>query len=106
MVFEILLYQLRPEVGPEAVDDLMRQARSQLLRVPQVLSVRAGKALQSDSAWPFVVALEFDTRARQVMAHDDPYWLKFTRDTMGPQVVVARMAVDYELEPGRDVRHS
>ena len=105
MVFEVLLYKLRPEADAEVVDDLMRRARTQLLRIPQVLSVRAGKALMPFSDWPFVVALEFDSRAKQAMAHDDPHWLKFTRETMGPHVQEAA-ALDYELEPGRNIKYS
>jgi hypothetical protein len=105
MVLQILLYKLRPEVEPEIVEDLMRRARTQLLRIPQVLSVRAGKEIVPFSEWPFVVALEFDTRAKQAIAHDDPFWLKFTRDTMSPHVL-EQVNLDYELEPGRNVKYS
>lgn len=105
MVLEVLLYKLRPEVQPDGVDDLMRRARSQLLRIPQVLSVRSGKEIVPFSGWPFVVALEFDTRAKQAIAHDDPVWLKFTHDTMGPHVL-EQVSLHYELEPGRDVKYS
>ena len=105
MVFEVLLYKLRPEVPPDVVDELMRRARSQLLRIPQVLSVRAGKEIVPFSDWPFVVALEFDTRAKQAIAHDDPVWLKFTHETMRPHVL-EQAALQYELEPGRNVKYS
>jgi hypothetical protein len=105
MVLEVLLYKLRPEVEPDAVDELMRRARSQLLRIPQVLSVRAGKEIAPFSEWPFAVALEFDTRAKQAIAHDDPVWLKFTHDTMGPHVR-EHLSLQYELEPGRNVKYS
>jgi hypothetical protein len=105
MVLEVLLYKLRPEADAVLLDDLMRRARSQLLRIPQVSSVRAGKEIVPDSGWPLVVALEFDNRARQAMAHDDPIWFKFTQDTMRPHVV-EHLALVYELEPGRDVKHS
>lgn len=105
MVLQILLYKLRPDVGAETVEMLMRRARTQLLRIPQVLSVRAGKEIVPFSEWPFVVALEFDTRAKQAIAHDDPFWLKFIQDTMRPHVLDER-SLDYELEPGRNVKYS
>ena len=105
MVLQLMLYKPRPETGDEAVDDLMRRARSQLLRIPQVLSVRAGKEIVASSDWPLVVALEFESRAKQAMAHDDPMWLKFTHETIGPHVA-ASCSLDYELEPGRNVKYS
>jgi len=105
MVLQLMLYKLRPQTGAEVVDDLMRRARSQLLRIPQVLSVRAGKEIAASSDWPLVVALEFENRAKQAIAHDDPIWLKFTQETIGPHVAESRL-LDYELEPGRDVKYS
>ncbi|MFN0126572.1 MAG: Dabb family protein [Verrucomicrobiales bacterium] len=105
MVFQLMLYKLRPDADAETVDSLMRRARTQLLRIPQVLSVRAGKELVPGTEWPLVVALEFDSRAKQAMAHDDPHWLKFVQETLSPHVVEARI-LDYELEPGKNIKYS
>lgn len=105
MVLQLLLYKLRPETRPEEVEELMRRARTQLLRIPQVLSVRSGKEIVPGSEWPFVVTLEFDTRNKQAIAHDDPFWLKFTHETMAPHVQ-DQLSLHYELEPGRNVKYS
>lgn len=105
MVLQVLLYKLRPEVEADTVDTLMRRARTQLLRIPQVLSVRAAKEMVPFSEWPFIVAIEFDTRAKQVIAHDDPFWLKFMQETMRPHVL-EHLSLDYELEPGKNIKYS
>ncbi len=105
MVLELMLFKLRPEAGAETADTLMRRARTQLLRVPQVLSVRAGKELAPAAGWPFAVMLEFDSRAKQSIAHDDPHWLKFMGETVQPHVL-EQLVLNYELEPGKDLKYS
>ena len=105
MVLQLSLFKLRPEVAPDQVDSLMRRARSLLLRIPQVLSVRAGKKIEPFCDWPFFLAVEFESRDKQAIGLDDPHWLKFVHDVIGPHVG-EELTLSYELEPGRDIRYS
>jgi len=105
MVLQLSLFKLRPEVSDDQVDALMRRARSQLLRIPQVLTVRSGKKIDPFCEWPFFVAIEFDSRDKQAIAIDDPMWLKFTLETLRPHIT-DELTLHYELEPGRNVKYS
>lgn len=100
-----MLFKLRPEVDDGQVDELMRRARSQLLRIPQVLTVRSGKKIEPGAKWPFFVAMEFESRDKQAIGLDDPMWLKFTLETLQP-VITEELVVNYELEPGRNIKYS
>src|SRR5882724_1697890 len=43
MIHHIVLYKLKPEVTPARVEAMMMNARMQLLKIPEVLSIKCGK---------------------------------------------------------------
>ena len=61
MVHHIVLYKLKPEVTPARVEEMMMNARMQLLKIPEVLSIKCGKRIDSHMPWPFFIALDFET---------------------------------------------
>jgi hypothetical protein len=105
MVHHVALYKLRHDLSPGTVDAMIRRTKSLLLKIPEVLSVRSGKQIEEDSEWPFFVALDFDSRAKQAMFHDDPLYLKFLLEVIEPYTTET-MAMDYEMEPGKNVKYS
>ena len=105
MVHHVALYKLRPDLPQGTVDDMLRRTRSLLLKIPEVLSVRAGKQIDEDSEWPFFVAIDFDSRAKQAMFQDDPLYLKFLVEVIEPYTAECMM-MDYEMEPGKNVKYS
>ena len=105
MVHHVALYKLKPDLPEGTVDDMMRRTRSLLLKVPEVLTVRCGKEIESGTEWPFVVAIDFESRAKQAMFRDDPVYLKFIHEVIRPYTDGA-MVMDYEVEPGKNVKYS
>ena|SRR5687767_4660146 len=105
MVHHVALYKLRPDLPPGTLDDMIRRTRSLLLKIPEVLSVRSGRNIDEDCEWPFLVALEFESRAKQAMFLDDPIYLKFLVEVIEP-CTAESMLMDYELEPGKNVKYS
>src|SRR5258707_8610368 len=53
MVHHIVLYKLNPEVTPARVEEMMMNARMQLLKIPEVLSIKCGKRIDPENPWPF-----------------------------------------------------
>jgi Stress responsive A/B Barrel Domain len=105
MVHHVALYKLRPEVPSGTLDDMIRRTRSLLLKIPEVLAVRCGKQIDNDSEWPFFIAIDFESRARQAMFYDDPVYLKFLVEVIEPFTAEC-MHMDYEMEPGKNVKYS
>ena len=105
MVHHVALYKLQPDVPPDTLDDMIRRTRSLLLKIPEVLAVRTGKRIEPDCEWPFFVALDFESLAKQAMFRDDPVYLKFLLEVIEPYTSDA-MLMDYEMEPGRNVKYS
>ena len=48
MVHHIVLYKLKPEVTPARVEEMMMNARMQLLKIPEVLSIKCGKRIDPE----------------------------------------------------------
>ena len=105
MVHHISLYKLKPGVTDETLETMIRRTRSLLLKVPEALAVRSGKKIDPASEWPFFVAVDFESRARQAIFRDDPVYLKFLEDVIKPHTASA-MQVDYEMDPGKNVKYS
>ena len=105
MVHHVALYKLRPDLPDGTLDEMIRRTRSLLLKIPEVLSVRSGKRIDDECEWPFFVALDFESRAKQTMFHDDPVYLKFLLEVIEPYTSDS-MLMDYEMDPGRNVKYS
>ncbi|MGF1656083.1 MAG: Dabb family protein [Verrucomicrobiales bacterium] len=104
MIHQVILAKFAEGIKDEEIERLMRQTRMQLLKIPDVLTVRCGKKLQADQEWPFFVALEYDSKAKQGMVHDHPVYVKYrellTESTESHQMLF------FEMEPYKNVDHS
>ncbi len=105
MVTQVSLYKLRPEITPDRLEDMMRRTRSLLLKIPEVLSVKAGKKIDPFSEWPLFICLDFESLAKQAMCFDDPVWAKFTQEVIKPNTS-DQLTLNYELEPGKNIKYS
>ncbi|EDY17837.1 hypothetical protein CfE428DRAFT_4576 [Chthoniobacter flavus Ellin428] len=105
MVHTVTLYKLQPEVGPAKLEQLMFSTRMTLLKIPEILSVKCGKNIDTKSEWPFFIALDFESLEKKAMVHDEAIYMKFVADVIKPNTVAA-LSLDYEMEPGKSVKYS
>lgn len=105
MVYHITLFKLQPEIAPEKLEEMMMITRMSLLKIPEVLSVRCGKNIDSKSDWPFFIALDFETMEKLAMTEDDAIYMKFVAEVIKPHTS-ARLTLSYEMEPGKNVKYS
>ena len=105
MVHHILLFKLKSEITNEKVEEMMMNTRMQLLKIPEVMSVKCGKRIDPEGEWPFFIALDFESTDKMAIYQEDPIFLKFVGDVLAPNTV-ERLALNYEMDPGKDVRYS
>ena len=105
MIHHIVLYKLKPEVTPARVEAMMMNARMQLLKIPEVLSIKCGKRVDSELAWPFFIAIDFESMDKYTMFTEDPIFVKFTEEIIKPSTSDS-LVLDFEMDPGKDVRFS
>ena len=105
MVYHIVLYKLKPEVTPARVEEMMMNTRMQLLKIPEVLSIKCGKRIDTQMTWPFFIAIDFESMDKYAIFREDPVFVKFNEEIIKPNTADA-LALDFEMDPGKDVRFS
>ena len=105
MVHLVVLCKLEGHVTREWVEEMSRSARSLLLKVPEVLAVRAGKRIDNDNVYPFFYSVDLESMDKLEMYRDDPNQVKFYAEVVEPHTH-DRVEVVYELEPNKDRRYS
>jgi hypothetical protein len=102
MVHHIGLYKLKADVTPEDTEEMMMNARMQLLKIPEVLSIKCGKRIDPAVPWPFFIALDFESMAKQAIFREDPIYIKFVEEVIKPNTAEC-LALDYEMDPGKSL---
>ena len=105
MVHHIVLFKLKPEVTPARVEEMMMNARMQLLKIPEVLSIKCGKRIKSELPWPFFIAIDFESMDRYDIFREDPIYVKFIEEVIKPNTADS-LVLDFEMDPGKDVKFS
>ena len=105
MVHHVVLCQLRPGVPEEQVEWIMRQTRIRLLKIAEVRAIRCGRRIEDSNAWGFFFTAEFESMEKMSAGHQDPVYKGFVKEVITPHVS-RQMALNYESEPGKDIRYS
>ena len=105
MVHLVVLCKLDSHVTQERLEEMVRQARTQLLRIPEVLNVRSGKRIDSDNSYPYFYSVDVESLDKLAMFRDDPHQVKFTNEVILPNTI-EQVEMVYELEPNREFKYS
>ena len=105
MIHHIVLYKLRPEVTPARIEEMMMNTRMQLLKIQEVLSIKCGKRIDPQIAWPFFIAIDFESMDKFGIFKEDPIFVKFMEEIIKPNTADS-LSLDFEMDPGKDVRFS
>jgi hypothetical protein len=105
MVHHITLFKLQPEVTPAKLEEMMMTTRIQLLKIPEILSVKCGKAIDPASEWPFFIAMEFESMEKLAVTEDDAIYMKFVVEVVRAHTS-ERLTLSYEMEPGKNLKFS
>ncbi len=105
MIAYLSLFQLKPEVTPEKLENLMAQTRVLLLRIPEVLTVKTGKRINPSDPSPWFVYLEVETMDKLVICQDDPYYIKYREEVLKPHIA-EQESTAFEMDPRKDVKYS
>src|SRR4029077_16269736 len=105
MIHHVVLYKLKSEVTPARVEEMMMNTRMQLLKIPEVLSIKCGKRIDQELPWPFFIAIDFESMDKYAIFREDPVFVKFTEEVIKPNTEDS-LVLDFEMDPGKDVRFS
>ena len=106
MIHHVVLLTTKPEVIPSKLEEIMVETRIRLLKIPEVNNLRVGKRVDTTNN-PHTYFFSFDVENMDKLAyiHDNAVYFQFERQILGPFVAASKV-LDYEMEPGKDVRYS
>ncbi len=105
MIHHTVLFKLKPGVPPEQLERVLIETRILLLKIPEVMNLKTGKNVDAKSKWHFFVCFDCESLAKLAGVKGHPVHVKFERDVVEP-CSEELLAVDFEMEPGKDVRYS
>ena len=105
MIHHVVYLQLNPEVNHADLENLVRSTRSLLLRIPEVLTVRSGRNLDSLSQWQFYYSFEVDSLEKLTATQANPFYLKMVETVIKPSVS-DQTQITFELDPSKDLKYS
>ena len=84
MVHLVVLCKLNENVSQKNLEEMSRAARSQLLKIPEVLAVRSGKRIKPDNEWPYFYSVDLESMDKLEMFRDDPVLIRFIEKVIKP----------------------
>ena len=105
MVHHIIHFALGAHVTSAKLEEMMMNTRMQLLKIPEVLSLKCGKIIDPGSEWAFFMAVDFESMDKLAHYQHDPIYIKFVKETLEPNVKTS-LVLNYEMDPGKNVRYS
>ena len=83
----------------------MMNTRMQLLKIQEVLNIKCGKRVDPELQWPFFIAIDFESMDKFAIFREDPNFVKFMEEIIKPNTADS-LSLDFEMDPGKDVRFS
>ena len=105
MIHHLVLFKLKPEVTNEKIEVMMRETRARLLKISAALTVKCGKAIDLSGDWGFFLSVDVESTEKLALYSEDAIHLKYVEDIIKPNTC-GRLAVDFEMDPGKDIRFS
>ena len=105
MILHLVFCELKPGADAATLESLVRNSRSLLLKIPEVLSVRSGRNVDEDDPWPFFYSVEVESLDKLAIVLDDPHHHKFIETCIRP-TTTARRTATFELDPSKPLRYS
>src|SRR5260370_18069371 len=105
MIHHIVLFKLKPEVTPARIEEMMMNDRIIHLKIPEVQNIKCGKRVDPELQWAFFIAIDFESMDKFAIFREDPVFVKFMEEIIKPNTADA-LSLDFEMDPGKDVRFS
>lgn len=107
MVHHLKLLKLKEEDPDEAAEKLMIETRIRLLKIPEVANLHCGKRIElnREDSNDFFLAMQFENLAKMKIALESAIYVTFERQVLEKYASTVE-ELNFEMEPGKDVRYS
>jgi hypothetical protein len=105
MIHHLVLLTTKPEVIPTKLEEIMVETRIRLLKISEVNNLRVGKRVDASNGYTYFFSFDVENMDKLAFVYDNAVYTQFEKQILGP-FVAASKTMDYEMEPGKDVRYS
>jgi Stress responsive A/B Barrel Domain len=106
MVHHICLLETKLDVSPEKLETLIVETRIRLLKLPEVANLRVGKRIDTaNNKYQLFFSLDTENMDKLAAIHESAVYTQFEKQVLRPHIASSQ-CLDYEMEPGKDVRYS
>ncbi|MDR1304725.1 MAG: Dabb family protein [Verrucomicrobiales bacterium] len=106
MVHHIRFLKLKANTKPDQIENLMVETRIRLLKIPAIMNLHVGKKIDpKEHAHEVFFSMDLESLAKLRIAEDDAVYIKYRQQILG-QYVEHETALNFEMEPGKDVAYS
>jgi hypothetical protein len=106
MVHHIRFLKLKANTKPDQIENLMVETRIRLLKIPEIMNLHVGKKIDpKGNPYDVFFSLDVENMAKLRIAEDDAVYIKYKHQILD-QYVEQETAVNFEMEPGKDVAYS
>jgi hypothetical protein len=106
MIHHLVLLTTKPDVPSAKLDDIIVETRIRLLKISEVNNLRVGKRVDTTNN-PHTYFFSFDVENMDKLTYvmENAVYVQFEKQILGKFVADSK-SLDYEMEPGKDVRYS
>lgn len=101
MIEHVVLFNLKPGLGEEKIEWMLRETRIRLLKIPVVRGLRCGARIDPGEEWALFLLVELDSVEKLAVYREDPIHVRFVEEVIKPNTT-HRVALDYQSDPGTD----
>ena len=106
MVHHIRFLKLKANTTPDQIENLMVETRIRLLKIPEIMNLHVGKKIDATgNPHDIFFSTDLESMAKLRMAEDDAVYIKFKHQILN-QYVERETALNFEMEPGKDITYS
>jgi len=108
MIHHLKLIQLKSGLPENRVEEIMVESRIRILKIQDVLSLACGKKIPvkgHEAVHDLFIALEFENSLKRTAAFDHPLYQQFETQVLKPNAQKIEV-LEFEMDPGKDVRYS
>jgi len=101
-----VLLTAKPEIDPAKLESIMVETRIRLLKITEVNNLRVGKRVDTkDNPHTFFFSFDVENMDKLAYVMENAVYVQFEKQILA-QFVADFKSLDYEMEPGKDVRYS
>ena len=106
MIHHVVLLTTKPEVIANKLEEIMVETRIRLLKIPEVNNLRVGKRVDvANNAFTCFFSFDVENMDKLAYVMENAVYVQFEKQILGAFVADSK-SLDYEMEPGKDVRYS